>query len=110
MRVYIETTVPSYVVARPARDLFQASRQQLARDWWEFERGLHELFTSQIVLDEAGAGDLAMARSRVDLLTWNCRHIANVAMYQRFRRIAESSGFRLPILCTPEEFMSYDRT
>ena len=27
--VYIESTIPSYVVARPARDLLQAARQQL---------------------------------------------------------------------------------
>ena len=52
MRVYIESTIPSYVVARPARDLLQAARQQLAKDWWEFEREKHELFTSQLVLDE----------------------------------------------------------
>jgi hypothetical protein len=29
MRIYIESTIPSYVVARPARDLLQAARQQL---------------------------------------------------------------------------------
>jgi hypothetical protein len=29
MRIYIGSTIPSYVVARPARDLLQAARQQL---------------------------------------------------------------------------------
>jgi len=38
MRIYIESTIPSYVVARPARDLLQAARQQLARDWWDLKR------------------------------------------------------------------------
>ncbi len=33
MRIYIESTIPSYVVARPARDLLQAARQQLTRDF-----------------------------------------------------------------------------
>ncbi len=28
MRIYIESTMPSYVVARPARDLLPAARQQ----------------------------------------------------------------------------------
>lgn len=46
MRNYIEGTIPSYVVARPARDLLQAARQQLTRDWWEFRRAGHALFTS----------------------------------------------------------------
>ena len=29
MRIYIESTIPSYIVARPARDLLQAARQQI---------------------------------------------------------------------------------
>ena len=53
MRIYIESTIPSYVVACPARDLLQAARQQLTRDWWEFKRRDHELFTSQVVLDKS---------------------------------------------------------
>ena len=64
MRIYIESTIPSYVVARPARDLLQAARQQLTRDWWDLERQAHELFTSQIVLDEIGFGDTEMAERR----------------------------------------------
>ena len=40
------------------------------------------------------------------LLTWNCRHIANVAIQQRLRRLAEKSGYTLPSLATPEEFMN----
>ena len=62
MRIYIESTIPSYVVARPARDLLQAARQQLTRDWWDLQREKHELFTSQIVLDEIAAGERDMAR------------------------------------------------
>ena len=68
MRIYIESTIPSYVVARPARDLLQAARQQLTRDWWDFQRGKHELFTSQVVLDEVAFGERAMAQIRLDLL------------------------------------------
>ena len=33
MRIYIESTIPSYVVARPARDLLQAARQQLTQQF-----------------------------------------------------------------------------
>ena len=68
MRIYIETTIPSYVVARPARDLLQAGRQQLTRDWWDLKRQEHELFTSQIVLDEIAAGETAMAQKRLELM------------------------------------------
>lgn len=65
MRIYIETTIPSYLVARPARDLLQAARQQLTRDWWELKRQQHELFTSQVVLDEIAGGETAMAQERI---------------------------------------------
>ena len=44
MRIYIESTIPSYVVARPARDILQAARQQLTFDWWVSGRKEHELF------------------------------------------------------------------
>ena len=68
MRIYIESTIPSYVVARPARDLLQAARQQLTRDWWDLQREKHELFTSQVVLDEIAFGKKAMAQLRLELL------------------------------------------
>ena len=68
MRIYIESTIPSYVVARPARDLLQAARQQLTRDWWDLQRKRHELFISQVVLDEIASGEAAMARQRLELV------------------------------------------
>ena len=68
MRIYLESTIPSCVVARPARDLLQAARRQLARDWWELKRGQHELFTSQVVLDEISFGEKAMADRRLETL------------------------------------------
>ncbi len=68
MRIYLESTIPSYVVARPARDLLQAARQQLTRDWWEFRRGKHQLFSSQLTLDEIGFGETEMAQRRLILM------------------------------------------
>jgi len=68
MRIYIESTIPSYVVARPARDLLQAARQQLTKDWWGFHRDSHDLFTSQIELDEFADGEQEMARLRLGLM------------------------------------------
>jgi hypothetical protein len=68
LKIFAETTIPSYLVSRPARDLVQMARQQTTRDWWETCRFDHELFTSQIVLDEAGAGDSNSAQARLELL------------------------------------------
>jgi hypothetical protein len=68
MRIYVESTIPSYVVARPARDLLQAARQQITQDWWELKRDRHELFASQVVLDEIAFGEREMARRRLKLM------------------------------------------
>jgi len=159
MRIYIESTIPSYVVARPARDLLQAARQQMTKDWWDLKRHTHELFTSQIVLDEVAVGERAMASRRLKimaeipvldltneaavltrrildfglvpakadadaahialatvhqmdiLLTWNCRHIANVHIQARLRRLVEKAGYELPTVCTMDELIGelYER-
>ena len=67
-RVYIETSIVSYLSARPSRDLIQAARQQITVDWREDRRREFELFVSQYVLDEAGDGDADAARRRLNLL------------------------------------------
>jgi hypothetical protein len=69
MRIYIESTIPSYLVARPDRDLLQAARQQLTRDWWDLKRARHDLFASQIVLDEIASGDAGIARQRLEVVS-----------------------------------------
>ncbi len=45
-----------------------AGHQQVTRDWWEKRRGDFQIYISQLVLDEAGAGDLVAARQRLRLL------------------------------------------
>ncbi len=67
-RVYIETTVVSYLTARPSRDLVIAAHQQITHEWWDSHRGDYELCTSEIVFREAGAGDPQAAQERLDVL------------------------------------------
>jgi hypothetical protein len=153
MRIYIESTIPSYIVARPSRDSIKAMRQQLTKDWWEFKRHSHELFTSQVALNEIADGEKAMAVRRLEtmsgiplleltgeaksfaneilnsrilpakadgdaahialatvhkmdiLLSWNFRHITNVAIELRLRRLVEEFGFVLPVLRTPDDLI-----
>lgn len=66
--IYIETSVISYLVARPSRDLIVAAHQQLTSDWWYNQSAEYELFTSQLVLDEAKAGDPEIASRRLAAL------------------------------------------
>ena len=67
-RIYIETTIPSYLTARPSRDIVQAARQQLTREWWDVERRNYDLCISQIVLDEAAVGDAEAAQRRMAVI------------------------------------------
>ena len=67
-RIYIETTIPSYLTAWPSRDIVQAARQQLTREWWDSERHSYDLCISQIVLDESAAGNEDAAQRRMAVL------------------------------------------
>ncbi len=66
--VYIETTIVSYLTAWPSRDLVRAAHQQITREWWETRRADFSLFVSQLVLDEAAAGDAAASAERLQAL------------------------------------------
>jgi len=67
-KVYIETTIPSYLAARPSRDLLIAAHQQLTREWWDVRRPAFDLYVSEPVLEESAAGDAILARRRLELL------------------------------------------
>jgi hypothetical protein len=56
------------LTSRPSRDLIVAGHQQITREWWEKRRDKFQIFISQLVLDEAGAGDPAAARERLKAL------------------------------------------
>src|SRR3954451_2959195 len=67
-RVYLETTIPSYLTAWPSRDLVVAAHQQLTKEWWRMRRNEFELCISQFVVDEASAGDAEAAQERMAIL------------------------------------------
>lgn len=67
-RVYVETSVVSYLTARPARDIVVAGRQQSTRDWWATAPRRFELVISELVLEEAGVGDPEAANARLAAL------------------------------------------
>ena len=66
--VYLETSIPSYLASRPSRDVRAAAWQQITAEWWQRERDKYELFTSELVVAEAAAGDRAAAQARLDRL------------------------------------------
>jgi predicted nucleic acid-binding protein len=67
-KVYIETSVISYLTSRPSRDLIVAGHQQVTQDWWERRSEDFHLVASELVLHEAGAGNEDAAGARLKLL------------------------------------------
>ncbi len=55
-KVYIETTILSYLTGLPSRDLIISAHQQIIREWWQ-GRIRFDLYVSQIVVQEACGGD-----------------------------------------------------
>jgi hypothetical protein len=151
-KIYIETSLISILVARPSRDLIMTARQQITIEWWDKERPNHELFTSEVVMQEAQRGDPTEIAKRMAalanlilldvpdsakqlagmllknhalpekatldalhiavatvhgmdyLLTWNCKHIANVTMRGLIERTCRAASYEPPAIGTPEEF------
>lgn len=64
-KLYLETTIPSYLISWPSRDLIIAGHQQITREWWEKRRDAFQIYISQLVVDEARAGDPGAARERM---------------------------------------------
>ncbi len=62
--VYLETSVISYLAARPSRDVITAAHQEITRVWWGTRRGAFALFISEVVLDEIRRGDPEAAHRR----------------------------------------------
>jgi len=152
-RVYVETTVISYLCARRSRDLVHAAHQEVTWEWWETRRQDFALFVSPVVLREISAGDPIAAARRLEfiegidvlnvtdeaieladalvaegalppnaaddafhialaavhgmdyLITWNCKHLANMEIADAVGRVIEDRGFDPPRICVPEELM-----
>jgi hypothetical protein len=66
--VYLETSFISYLVARPSRDVIVAGHQQTTHDWWANRQSEFKCSVSQVVIDEASAGDPAEAQKRLAII------------------------------------------
>jgi hypothetical protein len=66
--VYLETTIPSYLAAKPSGDLVTAAHQKITHDWWETRRNEYRLFVSDLVWNEIVAGDSDAATRRTAFL------------------------------------------
>ena len=88
MRVYLETTIPSYLTSWPSAQIVHAGHQISTREWWNNHRQSYELYTSLVTHQEAASGDPVAAQRRLESLrgipllavTPECEAIANAVL------------------------------
>ena len=67
-RLYLETSVVSYLASRPSRDLIVAAHQALSLEWWDARRRDFDIVASVYVLEECAQGDADAAQRRLALI------------------------------------------
>jgi predicted nucleic acid-binding protein len=55
-RIYIETSIPSYLTARSSNDIRAMANQNTTIEWWENRRPEFEVFVSEFVVAESSQG------------------------------------------------------
>ena len=68
LKVYVETTVVSYLVARLSHDATLAARQQATQQLWTEHFDNFEFVVSDIVLTEVSEGDAMAVQRRLEVL------------------------------------------
>ncbi|MGH8475821.1 MAG: type II toxin-antitoxin system VapC family toxin [Methylococcales bacterium] len=66
-KIYVETSVISYLTARPSKNVIEAGHQQSTYQFWD-RRDEFDLFASELVLTECAAGDPEAASKRLAAL------------------------------------------
>jgi hypothetical protein len=112
--LYLETTVVGHLASRLSRDLVTAGHQELTQDWWENHRHEYDLYLSELVIQEAGAGDPDEAAKRLAVLG----NIPQLELNEACRRLAreflaenaipkESGGDALHVAVSAVHGMNY---
>ena len=66
--VYIESSVISYLTARPSRDLVITGHQAVTAEWWDDRRTRYDIYVSPLVVEEISAGDTSAAAERLRVI------------------------------------------
>ena len=67
-KIYIETSIISYLTARPCNDIRVVANQNTTIEWWETRRSGFELFISEFVITEASLGNPEAAKKRLGVI------------------------------------------
>ena len=66
--VYVESSVISYLTARPSRDLVIAAYQAVTAEWWDDRRLRYDVCVSPLVVQEISACDSSAAEERLRVI------------------------------------------
>lgn len=66
-KIYLETSVISYLTAKPSKTIIGAAHQQITAAWWD-KRSEYQLFVSESVLKECAAGNPVAASKRLEIV------------------------------------------
>ena len=67
-KVYIETSIPSYLTARPSNDIRAMANQNTTIEWWENCKSAFDIFISEFVIVESSQGHPEAAARRIAAL------------------------------------------
>lgn len=66
--IYIETSIVSYLTARPSNDIRSVYQQNITSQWWDYRRHEFDLFICEFVIIEASRGDKNAAAKRLSAI------------------------------------------
>jgi hypothetical protein len=66
--VYIESSVISYLTARPSADPLKGAWQSVTKLWWDTRRDQVTACISPFVVEEVSAGDPEAAKQRIEVI------------------------------------------
>jgi predicted nucleic acid-binding protein len=84
--VYVETSIVSYLAARPSNDVRVAACQNITAEWWDNRRRDFDLFVSEFVVVEASQGDEKAATGRLESI----KEIPELEVSVEVRALAEA--------------------
>lgn len=115
--LYMETTIPSYLLAEPSRDIVSLARQDITRTWWKRDQTRYAIFVSAVVIKEADKGDPREVEKRRKFLeqfpvldatpeiqqlieTYLEENVVPIGSGQDAAHLAFASVHRIDFLCT----------
>lgn len=92
-KVYIETTIISYLTALRSHLLVVAGNQETTRNWWDEQRRKFDIFISEVVIEEASKGDADASQRRLETI----RRIPVLDVTNKARDLAKQLIIGIPL-------------